>query len=189
VVASSIFCQVLFAAQRVRQMNRENALAADAARAALERMRNQPFLNVYRAYNEDPKDDPLGNGTGPGSTFAVDGLEALDGAPQGRAGKILFPSLAVEVPIDGGGGGKPGMVGGGGGGTVTQWHLRETVEDPLLAMPRDLNGNNIIDEADHSNDYILLPLRIRIDWKSGNAARSFELQTQLCDFPLEEDRP
>jgi hypothetical protein len=191
VVASSIFCQMLLAGRRMRQTNRENALAADAARVVVERMHNAPFLNVYRDYNEDPKDDPLGNGTGPGSTFAVEGLEPVDGSPHGHVGRIYLPSRSVEVQADGGaGGGKLGAMGGGGAGaTVIEWHLREDIEDDSLGLPRDLNGNNIVDEADHSSDYILLPVRIRIEWRSGNATRRFELTTQLCDFPLEEEGP
>src|SRR5262245_58255623 len=97
VVAASIFCQMLISATRVRAVNRENALAADAARVVIERMRNLDFLNVYRSFNEDPSDDPSGNGTGPGYLFDVPGLEAPDGAPQGKTGRILFPSLAVQV--------------------------------------------------------------------------------------------
>src|SRR5262247_363546 len=84
VVAASIFCQTLLSAARVRQLNRDNALAADAARVVLERMRNRPFHEIYKAYNEDPKDDPGGNGKGPGHLFDVQGLEPLDDAPQGK---------------------------------------------------------------------------------------------------------
>lgn len=185
VVAASIFCQTLLSTARVRQLNRDNALAADAARVVLERMRNEPFLNIYRDYNEDPKDDPGGDGTGPGHLFDVQGLVAHDDAPQGKVGRITFPSLAVQVTS--GGGGKLGGGGGvlGGSVTTTQWHLREDVPDEGLGMPRDLNGNNVIDTANHSSDYLILPVRVRIEWKSGVGARRFDIVTQLGDFRKE----
>jgi hypothetical protein len=171
----------------MRHVNRENALAADAARVVLERMRNEPFLEIYRDFNEDPSDDPGGNGAGPGHLFDVPGLEALPDAPQGRVGRVYMPTLTVQVTQSlGGGGGK----GGGivlGGTTVTQWHLREDAVDARLGMPRDLNGNNVIDTANHSGDYLILPVRIRIEWKGASGARSFELSTQLGDFRLEAE--
>jgi type II secretory pathway pseudopilin PulG len=183
VVAASIFCQTLLSTTRMRHLNRENSLAADAARVLLERMRNEPFLETYRDFNEDPKDDPGGNATGPGHLFEVPGLEPLDGAPGGMVGRVFFPSLTVEVAAPSGGK-KGGIVLGG--ATVTQWHLREDVVDEGLGMPRDLNGNNVIDTANHSSDYLVLPVRVRIEWKSGSGARRFEIVTQLGDFRLED---
>ena len=182
VVAASIFCQTLLSTARMRHLNRENGLAADAARVVLERMRNEPFLQIYRNHNEDPKDDPGGNGTGPGCFFEVPGLEPLDGL-QARVGTISFPTKTVQVQS--GGGGKKGAVSIG-GTTVTQWHLREDVVDASLGMPRDLNGNNVIDTANHSSDYLVLPVRILIEWKSSSGARKFEIVTQLGDFRLED---
>jgi len=187
VVAASIFCQTLLSTARVRQLNRDNALAADAARVVLERMRNEPFLEIYKGYNEDPKDDPGGNGTGPGHLFDVAGLEPLDGAPLGKVGRVTFPSMAVQVTASSGGGGKKplGGITDGGTTTVTEWHLREDVADEGLGMPRDLNGNNVIDTANHSGDYLVLPVRVRIEWKSGVGARRFDIVTQLGDFRKE----
>lgn len=184
VVAASIFCQTLLSTTRLRHLNRENTLAADAARVVLERMRNEPFLEIYRDYNVDPKDDPGGNGTGPGNLFDVEGLQPLDDAPAGRVGRIFFPDMAVQVAASGGSGGKK-VVGAPPTPPVTQWHLREDVADEGLGMPRDLNGNNVIDTANHSSDYLVLPVRVVIDWKSSAGARRFELVTQFGDFRLE----
>src|SRR5262245_12629866 len=105
VVAASIFCQMLVSTGRLRQMNRENALATDAARVVIEEMRNRPFLEIYRAYNEEPKDDPGGQGTAPGYLFDVPGLTPLDGALQGKAGRIVMPSMQVQVTTSSGSGG------------------------------------------------------------------------------------
>lgn len=180
VVAGSIFCQMLIATTRLRQVNRENALAADAARVVLERMRNEPFLEIFRDYNEDPKDDPGGEGTGPGHLFDVHGLEAVDGAS--RVGRVTFPSMAVTVTS--GGGGKQGMLGGS---TTIQQHLREDYQDAGLGMPRDLDGDNKIDTSNHGTNYLILPVRVAIEWKSGTGARKFEIVTQLGDFRREDE--
>lgn len=181
IVAASIFCQTLISTSRVRQLNRENMLAADAARVVIERMRNEPFLEVFRDWNEDPKDDPGGLGTGPGHLFEVQGLEALDGAAQGRAGRVLFPSKTVQVSTT------TKAPGGGKLGTytttiTTQYHVREDSQDATLGMPRDLDGDNVIDTLDKTRSYVILPVRVRIEWKSGNATRRFEVVTQLGDF-------
>jgi Tfp pilus assembly protein PilV len=178
VVAASIFCQMLAGTTRLRQLNRENALAADSARVVLEQMRNAPIREVYRRYNEDPKDDPLGQGTGPGQYFDVAGLTALADAPLGRAGQILFPSQAVQVTSSGGGKKAAGST----ATTSIQWHLREDFVDDALGMPRDLNGDNVIDSLNHATDYIILPVRIRVSWQSPTGPRHFDLLTQLGDF-------
>jgi hypothetical protein len=181
VVAASIFCQMLAGTTRLRQLNRENALAADSARVVLEEMRNAPVREVYRRYNADPNDDPLGQGTGPGQYFDVQGLTALDDAPLGKAGQIFFPSQAVQVTSSGGGG-KKSL---GTTTTTTQWHLREDFVDEALGMPRDLNGDNVIDTLDHGTDYIVLPVHIRVSWQSPTGTRHFDLLTQLGDFRTE----
>ncbi|NOT31846.1 MAG: hypothetical protein HOP15_15480 [Planctomycetes bacterium] len=179
VVAAGIFCQTLLSTTRMRHVNRENSLAADGARVILERMRNELFLEIYRDYNEDPADDPGGKGTGPGHLFDVPGLEPLDGAPGGKVGRVTFPTMTVQVSPSGGG--KLGL-----GAPVTQWHLREDFVDEHLGMPRDLNGDNVVDTANHASDYLLLPVSVRLEWKSGSGGRKFELVTQLGDFRLEE---
>ncbi|MSR62805.1 MAG: hypothetical protein EXS08_10220 [Planctomycetes bacterium] len=199
VVAASIFGQMLISTTRLRQVNHQNALAADAARVVLERMRNEPLLEVYRDFNEDPKDDPKGIGTGPGHLFDVPGLEAAEGAPGGRVGRVYLPSVAVEVAGSSGTGGASGVSGGkkglgggtddsaaGAGATQVQWQLREDFGEQSLGMPRDLDGNNKIEAADRSKGYILLPVKVRIEWKSGTATRHFELVTQLGDYRLAE---
>jgi len=192
VVAASIFCQMLISTTRLRQQNRENALATDAARVVIERMRNTPFLDVYRSFNEDPDDDPLGKGTGPGHLFEVKGLTPRADAPQGMVGRIVLPSVLVTTTSGSGGtggGGKVGAAGAGAGGstTTTHWQLREDYQDAELGLPRDLNGNNVVDTADHSSDYLILPVRILIQWKGIAGARSMEVLTQLGDMRLEDE--
>ncbi len=187
IVAASIFYQMLLGTTRLRQLNQETALAADTARVVLERMRNVPFLEIYRRYNEDPQDDPDGQGTAPGNLFDVAGLAALPSAGDGKPGTISFPSIFVQDAGGGGGGG--GKLGGGvgvGGGGASGWQLREDFEDDELGLPRDLNGDNVIDSEAHDSDYILLPVRVRVDWVGPVGPRNLEVVTMLSDFETEQ---
>ncbi len=180
VVAASIFAQMLVGTNRLRQLNRENTLAADAARVVVEEMRNAPFLEVYRRYNESPDDDPLGKGTAPGHLFDVPALAALESAPQGKAGRITFPSREVQVTTTQTTGfGKAAITTTT---TTTVWQLGEDHQDEELGMPRDLNGNNVVDVLDHSSDYIVLPVRVQVNWQSPTGPRYLEIVTQLSDL-------
>jgi hypothetical protein len=194
VVAVSIFCQMLVSTARMRTMNRESLLAADGARVALERLRNEPFLEVWPLFNEDASDDPAGAGSGPGQRFAVEGLDALEGAPSGMVGRYYFPTLAETgtsgTGLDGGlisGGGKTSQSGAGGSsGATTTYELREDLTDATLGLPRDLNGDNKVDDKDHALDYLILPVRVEIEWQSKAGVRRFSIVTQLTDFRREE---
>ena len=68
------------------------------------------------------------------------------GDADGLSGRIIFPVVA----------GFPG-------------ELREDLNDESF-VARDLNSDNVQDALDHSGDYDLLPVRVRIEWraKSGN---------------------
>src|SRR5690349_257058 len=63
----------------------------------------------------------------------------VPGLPKG-SGKISFP----------------------GNGTT----LLEQFVDAKWGMPRDLNGDGVLDSADHSTNYTLLPVKITIEWRS-----------------------
>ena len=71
-------------------VNRENAIAMDAARNVVESIRNTEFDEVFARYNADALDDPA-LGLSPGSAFSVDGLEVMAGDADGLAGRIEFP--------------------------------------------------------------------------------------------------
>lgn len=187
-VAVSIFYQMVGSTRRLQEVNHENAVAAEAARAIVERLRNEEFTQVFVLYNQDPDDDPDGSGTAPGPRFEVDGLEPLAGQP--LVGEVAFPEYWVEVveeeesgTLSGGGGFT--TLGGGGSTTTTtsywEWQLREDFEDEELGLPRDLNGDNILDDLDHADDYLILPVRIRLEWQGVAGTRRFELFTMLCD--------
>jgi len=201
-VAVSIFYQMVIATSRLRSINHENSVAIEGARSQIEAMRNRGFDEVWALYNSDPGDDPDGAGTAPGPRFAVDGLEPLPGTPDGLVGEILFPAVfgpATEDEEDeesllgglvGGllGGGRSerseGGGGGGGGAPPSVWQLREDLDLPDLGMPRDLNGDSMIDSANHAEDYILLPVQVRVRWNGAFGERELDLFTMLGEFRL-----
>lgn len=198
----SVFHGIIVAGSGLQETNRQNAIAAEGARIVVERMRNEDFRDVFALFNADPEDDPDGPGTGFGHRFAVEGLRPVEGSPDGLHGEIVFPALLVEVDDEAGEGGATGggtvggsLLGGGTTGglqllggaqtaTVWEWHLLETFEDERLGMPRDLNGDSIIDDLDHSQDYIILPVRVRVEWQGNHGSRSLEICTMLVDFEV-----
>lgn len=137
-VAGAMFTQTMTVARRLDPVGAETAMAGEGARTQLEKMHNHPFREVFRLYNDDPNDDPGGPGTAPGSRFQVAGLAPT--TPDGFVGQILFPTVGTQ--------------------------LREDVTDVDLCLPRDLSGDGVIDDRDHAADCILLPIRVRLAWKS-----------------------
>ena len=180
-VAVSIFYQMVLSTKRLRTVNHENAVAFGAARSIVERMRNEDFADVYRIYNADPSDDPGAPGSAPGNRFPVEGLPPLSSAADGMVGEVMFPSVAVKTKPAGG---SPGVVGFGAlqAQAIPEWQLREDFADAELGMPRDLNGDSIIDDLDHGDDYLILPVRVRLEWEGVFGSRSVELYTMLGEF-------
>lgn len=163
------------ASSSLRAVTRENGLATDAAGNLLEELRDTPFEEVFVRYNARADDDPDGPGTAPGPRFDVPGLEALDSAADGLVGEIVFPTL--EGLPDAGGGGALG-----GGATPVQ-QLREDFVDERLGMPRDLNGDLVVDDLDHAEDYFLLPVLVELRWKGQNGERVHRVYAMLCELP------
>lgn len=87
------------------------------------------------------------------STFVVEGLRVQKGDPDGSVGEVMFPMANNE--------------------------LREDIVDPALGMPRDLNGDGVIDSVDHSLDYVILPMRIRFQWRSVTGDRTLDIETLM----------
>lgn len=136
----------------------ESTIAMEAARRLIERLRAEPFEHVYRRYNDDRLDDPGGAGSSPGSEFDVPGLRALPGVASARVGRIAFPTVRT---IDG------------------KVALRENLEDERLGMPRDLNGDGVIDRNDHAHDHCVLPIHVRVEWRGVAGPSKFEVWTML----------
>lgn len=153
-ISLSIFAQTLGASLRLDPVSVEKAVAAEAARSQFEEMRNQPFSQLFQLYNDDPADDPGGPGTAPGSYFSVKDLTPIvAGQPVGR---VIFPAVGNQ--------------------------LRENVTDDNLGMPRDLNGDEVVDNANHAGDAIILPVQLRLEWVPANGRdgkRNFSMYTMF----------
>jgi prepilin-type N-terminal cleavage/methylation domain-containing protein len=160
-VGALLLSQSLATSMRLTEVNRETALATDGVREMVERLQGDgDFKSLFRRYNADALDDPSGEGTAPGNAFAVEGLQAVDDDPDGMVGEIVFP---IEI---------------GAGGKL---FLFEDHVDESLGMPRDLNGDGDIDAIDHSGDYRVLPVAVRLRWKGMSGERTTEIRTLLAD--------
>jgi hypothetical protein len=42
-------------------------------------------------------------------------------------------------------------------------------------MPQDLNGDGLIDDLDHRDDYVILPMTVRVTWRGTTGERDFQL--------------
>lgn len=156
-VSLAMFVQTMASSKKLDPVASETAIAASAARSILEEMKNTDFHQLFALYNADPADDPGGAGTAPGPRFEVP--ELVPPAPGTPHGTVSFPTIAGQ--------------------------LREDVVDKPLSMPRDLNSSETIDSANHADDYVLLPIRVRVDWiakGTKNGARKFEIFTMYTSF-------
>jgi type II secretory pathway pseudopilin PulG len=141
------------------QKQHELARATQAARDVMERIGAEAFPEAFRRFNSDPADDPGGPGTAPGSGFAVAGLSALPGDADGLPGEVIFPTPSAAPS-----------------------QLREDVTIADLGMPRDLNGDGAVDANNHALDYKLLPVIVRVRWRTASGAGEFELKTMLAGY-------
>ena len=60
--------------------------------------------------------------------------------------------------------------------------LREDVLDPDFGTPRDLNGDGVVNGADHSLDYRMLPVRVWVEWTGEGGERELEFVAMLTDL-------
>jgi type II secretory pathway pseudopilin PulG len=157
-VAALGFSQALIATMRASRLTREQAVATEAARQRIEQIRSVNFRDAFRQYNAHPDDDLNGIGTAPGGNFAVAGLDPAAGDNDGFAGEIVFPVNANA----------PGV-------------LREDMVMPDLGCPFSLDGDVNVDTADHSLDYQILPVLVRVRWRGPNGDAVVQLQTYLGD--------
>src|SRR4030095_7848795 len=111
------------------------------------------FQKVLASYDVEAANDPCGPGTAPGAYFAVPNLVAPEGVAETQVGEIVFPTVGSA--------------------------LREDVTIPELGMPCDLNGDGTIDSLDHSRDYRILPVLVRVRWKSGETSESLAVPAVL----------
>jgi hypothetical protein len=153
-ISFAIYSSATIAVRNQAGAVRDTSTAADACQKVVESLRAEPFDTLVARFGIDPDDDPGGANTAPGRHFAVPGLRTVVGDADGMAGEILLPEIEVQ----------PGV-----------WQLREDSSATELGMPRDLNGDSIIDGADHSHDYFQLPVCVRVRWDGRTGPCKYEL--------------
>ena len=163
-VAAYILSSTISASLSHALSKREQATAVEAAMNTMETLRATPFIDLFTSYNTNPADDPLGPGTAPGPLFDVQGLDAII-----EPGGIARPIGTIVMPDVNG-------------------IVREDADLPDLGLPRDLSGDMVIDAADHSNDYLVLPVIVRIEWRSRLGPREFEMSTMFVDLQKENEQ-
>jgi type II secretory pathway pseudopilin PulG len=153
------FSRALLASSRAEQKTQDADRATQAARRILESIQAEAFPDAFRRYNATSADDPGGAGTAPGSNFAVTGLSAREDDPDGFVGEVVFPS-PDWAPLE----------------------LREDFDAPELGMPRDLNGDGGTDALNHALDYRILPVQVRVRWRSSAGPGLIVLNTMLANY-------
>jgi len=150
--------------------NRESSVAYRAVQRAIEQMQGSDFTQVWAAYNDDDADDPGGIGTAPGRHFDVPGLTPQEGDADGRVGRITFP-----ISIGGG----PSIV------------LLDDLDEPGFDLRTDRPTGLERQYEDHvdisdargirpENGYLLLPVRIEVEWTGASGDRSIAVETILA---------
>jgi type II secretory pathway pseudopilin PulG len=153
------FSQALLGSMKVTRTNRESAIAANAARQMLETLRAEEFSTIFTANNAIAADDPPGVTTRP-AAFDVPGLNTQAGDADGMCGEIIWPERTAF------------------GGS----ELREDSIESRLGMPQDLNGDGVVDSVDHSGDYRILPVLVRVRWRGGSTNGQVEFKTIISQF-------
>ncbi|MCE9596138.1 MAG: hypothetical protein K8S98_18265 [Planctomycetes bacterium] len=154
------FAQVLVISAASATSAREEAIAAEAVRQVLTTVQSAGFVQIFGLYNGAASDDPGGVGTAPGKDFAVPGLNAAANDADGLPGEILFP-VQVNAP------------------TV----LREDLVDPRFGTPRDLDGDGLIDAANHATNYTLIPVVVRVRWRGARGVSTYQVKTMIANLP------
>lgn len=162
---------VLGTSMKLDAINRENAAAFAAARAQIESVRATPFAQILDTYDDDPANDPGGPGNAPGDRVTQATLGDLAGQLSGATASVAITLAKLGGKADGA---SRVLLPLGAGGA-----LREDLVAPELGLPADLNGDGVIDGADHRADAIVLPVGVRVTWTGRSGARSIVLSTMV----------
>ena len=143
-------------AARMDQNTADQVRAMNACRTIIETMKQENFAELWRRYNANGADDPLGANTAPGPNFAVTGLRAQAGDGDGMPGQIIFP-------------------------TSSTGNLSETFLDARIGMAvaKDLNGDGDVVDTNVNTTYMILPVRVVVDWRTPSGPYHMEVTTFL----------
>ena len=159
-IALTSFIVGILSSSVATETSHEATIAQEAVRRMVETLQAADFTEVYALFNANGADDPDGAGTAPGNGFVVDGLQVLSGDADGLAGEIRFPTADK-------------------GGVLV---LREDLVSTVFGTPRDLSGDGVVDDEDHSGDYQLLPVWVRVQWTGKSGPGKYETRTQLANY-------
>lgn len=154
------FAQVLMITSTAAAAAREEAMASQAAAEMLKTIQSAGFVQIFGLYNDVTADDPGGPGTAPGKNFAIAGLNAAPGDPDGLPGEILFPTVAAQPAS-----------------------LREDLVDARFGTPRDLNSDGVIDASNHAANYTLIPVVVQVRWRGARGIGTYQLKTMIANLP------
>jgi Tfp pilus assembly protein PilV len=184
---------VLTSTAALQRTNRETTLALNAVRDKLEELRNYPNFNELSiAQGGGNAIEPLARyytqtGINPRSglnynQFVVTGLNPDRGwtAAQDDVNNDNFPDLMEAGDSEG-----DAVVG------LVQFFTDETANDAdarRVGMPLDCDGDgatittNTVVDADTNGfyDYNLLPVTVRIEWRSSTGSRAMQVSTKLA---------
>ncbi len=146
----------MVSASKVSSSSHETTLAKEAARTQMETLMSMDYRQAFTRFNASAADDPAAPTLSPGANFNVEGLEPLEADADGMAGEIIFPADSLNP---------------------TQ--LREDLSDVTLGCPMDLNGDQLIDSADHSSDFLCLPVVVRVTWQGASGPSQVQLRAVL----------
>lgn len=139
------FSRMLLSSRLASATTHEATLAKEAARMQIEVMQGMAFGAIYSSFD------------GAAANFAVRGLEAPDGDPDGLPGKILFPEH---------------------NGTLSEL----CTSQPQYGWPMDLDGDGLTNTADVSATYRVLPVVVRVEWRGQGCNGKLEFKTVIGGF-------
>jgi hypothetical protein len=147
----------MLSAMALQRGESECSVARQAARRTIEELQGVPFSEVFRCYNSVAGDNAGLTVAARGPNFTVLGLTPDPADADGQCGRVMFPSTVA-------------------GGVES---LLENFVDDDLGMPFDLNNDGAIDAANHAGDYVVLPVRVRVQWRGLAGPMHYDLSTIL----------
>ena len=176
-IAALGFLSVAGTSKGLQQENLAAKKATAVSREVLEQMRATDFRDVFATYNADPSDDPDGPGSATGTEFVIDnaikkeygGISKLSGKYGNELSGVVATTRPITCLVV-----FPTAIGLGGLPEV-----RENLNMPLLGLPADLNGDGVVDAANHAFDCLYLPVAVQTTWTDGTGQHCLVIHTVL----------